>query len=138
LATLLQCPNCFAPLPPPGSGHTTCRFCGATSTTTIANIPGSFGAAVAAPPQPAADPFGAKALALDFQRQHGVDLTTDSQAMERLGRAWAKAQSETVNGAKTTVNLPFLTSTRNGPLHYERELDAKTMTSLLAVARKLG
>lgn len=136
MTTLLQCPNCFAPLPPPGSGHATCRFCGATSI-----VKGGGVRARAAPQKEAkapADPFGAKALALDFEAQHGVDLTKDGQALERFGDAWSKANVELRHVKKTEINLPFITSTKNGPLHYQREVDAKAMASLLAVAKKLG
>jgi hypothetical protein len=136
LTTLLQCPNCFAPLPPPGSGHATCRFCGATSIVKG----GQPARAAQGKPKPSApaDPIGAKALALDFQAEHGVDVTKDGPAMERLGNAWSKAVSETASGGTTTVNLPFLFATKSGPIHYERELDAKTIASLYAVAKKRG
>jgi hypothetical protein len=133
--TLLSCPNCFAPLPPPVNNVAACKYCRATSVVK--------GAEVTLPknafkPTPAADPLGAKALALDFQAQHGVDVRGDKQAMERLGVVWAKALAEVAEKGRAEVNAPFLTSTKNGPVHYSRELDDKTMASLLAVAKKLG
>jgi hypothetical protein len=126
-------------LPPPGSGHATCKFCGATSI-----VKGEKPARAAKPkrkqeePSANADPLGAKALALDFRSKEGVDVTKDAQAMERLGKVWAQAIAATANGRTTTVNLPFLTATKNGPVHYERELDAKTMGSLYAIAKGRG
>ena len=117
-------------------GYATCKFCGAT---TAVEIAGSFGAQPAAPPppqQPAFDPVGARALALDFQRQHGVDVTKESQAMDRLGKAWMKATVELRSAKRTEINLPFITATKNGPLHYQRDVDAATMASLYAVASK--
>jgi hypothetical protein len=111
-----------------------CRFCGAT---TVLEIAGSFGASPAPPAAPVPpDPHGALALALDFQREHGVDVSWEPMTMERLAKAWAIARKETAKGGKTKVNLPFLTATKNGPLHYERELDASAMAALYAAAAK--
>ena len=93
---------------------------------------------LAAPSAFATDPLGAKALAYDFQTQHGVDLTTDGQAMERLGKAWEKAVTELQRAKKTEINLPFITATKGGPLHYQRELDDRSMNLLYALAKKLG
>jgi hypothetical protein len=105
-------------------------------------IAGSFGAQpaapAAAPQQFATDPIGAKALALDFEREHGVDLTKDGQAMERLGKAWQLAVTELKSVKQTDINLPFLTATKNGPLHYQRAVDERTMKTMYAVAKKLG
>lgn len=84
------------------------------------------------------DAIGAKALALDFKREHGVDVTTDGRAMDRLGKAWMKAAAELKSAPKTEINCPFLTATKNGPLHYQRAVDDKTMKMLYAVAKKLG
>ena len=107
----------------------------------IANIPGSFGAEPAPPggvPPFAVDPIGAKALALDFKREHGVDLSSDGQAMERLAKAWRMAVVELQSVKKTEINLPFITATKNGPLHYQRAVDDKAMKMLYAAAKKLG
>ena len=84
------------------------------------------------------DAIGARALAHDFESQHGVDLTKDGQAMDRLGKAWMKAVAELKNAPKTEINLPFITATPNGPLHYQRHLDDRTMKVLYAQARKRG
>jgi len=84
------------------------------------------------------DPHGAKALAMDFHREHGVDVSGDKQAMDRLGVAWTKAVTELRSAKKTQINLPFLTATANGPLHYEREIDDRMMKLMLAAARKPG
>jgi hypothetical protein len=50
----------------------------------------------------------------------------------------AKPITATASGGSRSVNLPFLTATSGGPMHYERELDAKTMASLYAAAKKRG
>lgn len=89
-------------------------------------------------PHAAADPIGAKALALDFQAQHDVDVTKDGPAMERLGAAWAKALADVADGGSASVNAPFLTVANGVPVHYSRELDEKTMAALYVVAKKLG
>jgi molecular chaperone DnaK len=95
------------------------------------------GAGAAAPfTRAVSDPHGAKALAMDFKAQHGIDVTKDEQAMQRLGAAWSKAATELQSAPSTEVNLPFLTATNNGPVHYQRTLDLKTFKILLAQARK--
>src|SRR5205085_3306056 len=111
-----------------------CRFCGATSM-----MQGGVPAAAAAPVLGGmVDAIGAKALAYDFKNQHGVDLTKDGQAMDRLGKAWMKAVAELETAKKTEINLPFLAATNSGPLHFQRELDDRTMKLLYALAKKLG
>jgi hypothetical protein len=133
--TLLSCPNCSAPLPPPVNSVALCKYCKATSVVQggEARLPKN-----AFKPTPGPDPLGAKALALDFQAQHGFDITGDPQAMERLGVVWAKALAEISEQGRAQVNAPFLAVRNHGPVHYSRELDSKTMASLLAVAKKLG
>jgi hypothetical protein len=136
VTTLLSCANCSAPLPPPANNVSLCKFCNATNVVRggESSLPKN-----AFDPTPRPDPLGAKALALDFAAQHGFDITGDAQAMERLGVVWAKASKEVAAQGRTTVSAPFLASTpKDGAVHYSRELDAKTMESLLAVAKKLG
>ena len=58
--------------------------------------------------------------------------------MERLAKAWKMAVTELKSVKSTEINLPFLTATKNGPLHYQRAVDDKTMKMLYAVAKKLG
>ncbi|MGH8907954.1 MAG: molecular chaperone DnaK [Egibacteraceae bacterium] len=61
-------------------------------------------------------------LAKDFRDNHGVDLTKDKMALQRLREAAEKAKKELSTTAETSINLPFITATSEGPLHLERTL----------------
>lgn len=84
----------------------------------------------------ATHPDGAKALAIDVQSQLHVDVRAEANVMQRLAQAWTKAVIELQLADETEVNLPFITATKDGPLHYRRQLDMKTVKLLLARARK--
>ncbi len=57
-----------------------------------------------------------------FKDGHGVDLSKDRMAMQRLKEAAEKAKIELSQVAETTINLPFVTATNEGPLHLEQKL----------------
>src|ERR687883_798878 len=57
-----------------------------------------------------------------FQNAHGVDLGRDRMALQRLKEAAEKAKIELSQVAETTINLPFVTATAEGPLHLEMKL----------------
>ncbi|MHB8513102.1 MAG: molecular chaperone DnaK [Actinomycetota bacterium] len=61
-------------------------------------------------------------LVKEFKNNHGVDLSTDRMAMQRLKEAAEKAKIELSQTTETTVNLPFITATASGPLHLESKL----------------
>src|SRR5215211_5994408 len=61
-------------------------------------------------------------LVREFKNAHGVDLSKDRMAMQRLKEAAEKAKIELSQVAETTVNLPFVTATAEGPLHLEQKL----------------
>jgi molecular chaperone DnaK len=61
-------------------------------------------------------------LAKEFKNAHGVDLTTDKMALQRLKEAAEKAKIELSQVAETTVNLPFISATPDGPLHLDLKL----------------
>lgn len=61
-------------------------------------------------------------LADEFQMQEGVNLRTDSQALQRLTEAAERAKIELSAVTETTVNLPFITATSAGPKHLEIKL----------------
>jgi molecular chaperone DnaK len=61
-------------------------------------------------------------LVKEFKNAHGVDLSNDRMAMQRLKEAAEKAKIELSQVAETTVNLPFVTATAEGPLHLEMKL----------------
>src|SRR3954452_23995873 len=56
-------------------------------------------------------------LADEFQRQEGIDLRQDPQALQRLFEAAEKAKVELSSVTQTTINLPFITADANGPKH---------------------
>ncbi|MGZ4151598.1 MAG: molecular chaperone DnaK [Actinomycetota bacterium] len=58
----------------------------------------------------------------EFKNAHGVDLSNDRMALQRLKEAAEKAMIELSQVAETTINLPFITATAEGPLHLEMKL----------------
>jgi molecular chaperone DnaK len=58
-------------------------------------------------------------LVTTFKNQNGVDLSKDKMALQRLKEAAEKAKIELSSTQQTTVNLPFVTATEQGPLHLE-------------------
>ncbi|HEY3023983.1 MAG TPA: Hsp70 family protein, partial [Actinomycetota bacterium] len=58
----------------------------------------------------------------EFKNAHGVDLAADRMALQRLKEAAEKAKIELSQVAETTINLPFVTATTEGPLHLEMKL----------------
>ncbi len=61
-------------------------------------------------------------LAKSFKGDHGVDLTQDPMAAQRLKEAAEKAKIELSQTQSTQINLPFITATAAGPLHLDYEL----------------
>src|SRR6059036_3639684 len=58
----------------------------------------------------------------EFKNAHGVDLSADRMALQRLKEAAEKAKIELSQVAEATINLPFVTATNEGPLHLEQKL----------------
>jgi len=61
-------------------------------------------------------------LATEFQRNEGIDLRKDNQALQRLTEAAEKAKIELSGATQTTINLPFITATPEGPKHLDMTL----------------
>ena len=61
-------------------------------------------------------------LVKEFKNAHGVDLSKDRMALQRLQEAAEKAKIELSQVMETTINLPFITATAEGPLHLEMKL----------------
>ena len=61
-------------------------------------------------------------MAEKFQRENGVDLRNDKMVMQRLKDAAEKAKIELSGMTQTEINLPFITATAAGPLHFEATL----------------
>jgi molecular chaperone DnaK len=71
-------------------------------------------------------------MVTSFRNDHGVDLSKDRMAMQRLKEAAEKAKIELSSSQETSVNLPFLTATDAGPLHFEATLSRAKFNELTA------
>ena len=58
-----------------------------------------------------------KYLVEEFKKDQGVDLSTDSQAMQRLKEAAEKSKIELSSVSQSEINLPFITGGDGGPKH---------------------
>ena len=56
-------------------------------------------------------------IADEFNKQEGIDLRKDPMALQRLKEAAEKAKIELSSSTQTTINLPFITATQDGPKH---------------------
>ncbi|MFN2491133.1 MAG: molecular chaperone DnaK [Actinomycetota bacterium] len=61
-------------------------------------------------------------LVTQFRNSHGIDLSKDKMALQRLKEAAEKAKIELSSAQKTTINLPFITASEQGPLHLDETL----------------
>ena len=57
-----------------------------------------------------------------FKAENGVDLRSDKMVMQRLKEAAEKAKIELSGMTSTNINLPFITATAAGPLHFDATL----------------
>jgi molecular chaperone DnaK len=69
-------------------------------------------------------------LVTNFKNDHGVDLGADKMALQRLKEAGEKAKIELSAVQETTVNLPFITATNEGPLHLDYKLTRAKLQEL--------
>ena len=67
-----------------------------------------------------------------FTNDHGVDLSKDNMAMQRLKEAAEKAKIELSASQSTQINLPFVTATDAGPLHMDYALSRSKFQELTA------
>jgi molecular chaperone DnaK len=65
-----------------------------------------------------------------FKNENGVDLANDRMALQRLKEAAEKAKIELSSSQQTSINLPFLTATDAGPLHFEQTLSRAKFNEL--------
>src|SRR6187401_3255988 len=61
-------------------------------------------------------------LVQQFKAAHGVDLSADRMAAQRLKEAAEKAKIDLSQVQATQINLPFITATADGPLHLDESL----------------
>ncbi len=69
-------------------------------------------------------------LAEGFFEKYKIDLRRDRQALQRLTEAAEKAKCELSGLQKTKISLPFITTSDEGPLHIDEELNRKLFESL--------
>ena len=72
-------------------------------------------------------------LADEFKKEHGVDLTLDKMALQRLKEAAEKAKIELSSSQQTEINQPFISMDRNTgqPLHLVMKLTRSKLESLV-------
>ena len=61
-------------------------------------------------------------LVQDFKNNYGIDLSKDKMALQRLRESAEKAKIELSGSAETTINLPYITHSEQGPLHLDSKL----------------
>jgi molecular chaperone DnaK len=71
-------------------------------------------------------------LADQFQRDNGIDVRTDPQALQRLFEAAEKAKVELSSVTQTTISLPFITADASGPKHLNTTLMRSTFEQITA------
>jgi molecular chaperone DnaK len=71
-------------------------------------------------------------LIKEFKEQEDIDLTKDSQALQRLTEAAEKAKIELSNLTQSSINLPFISITPEGPKHLEKDLTRAKFEELCA------
>jgi molecular chaperone DnaK len=71
-------------------------------------------------------------LVKEFKNQEGIDLTQDSQALQRLTEAAEKAKIELSTLTQSAINLPFISVTPEGPKHLDKELTRASFEELCA------
>lgn len=69
-------------------------------------------------------------LAEEFQKENGVDLRKDSQALQRLKEAAEKAKCELSSSMSSDINLPFITMNQDGPVHMNMTLTRAQLEKL--------
>ena len=71
-------------------------------------------------------------MAEQFLRENGVDLRQDKMVLQRLKDAAEKAKIELSGMTSSNINLPFITATAAGPLHFEATLSRAEFDRLTA------
>src|SRR3954468_16825437 len=79
-------------------------------------------------------------LTEQFQKENGIDLRNDPQALQRLSEAAEKAKVELSSVTQTQVSLPFITADSTGPKHLTETVTRSTFEQITAdlVERCLG
>ncbi len=71
-------------------------------------------------------------LVSEFKKDQGIDLSSDSMAMQRLKEAAEKAKIELSSTATASINLPFITADATGPKHMDITLSRAKFEELVS------
>ncbi|MEU6880406.1 Hsp70 family protein, partial [Streptomyces sp. NPDC046712] len=71
-------------------------------------------------------------LVKQFKNGHGVDLAKDKMALQRLREAAEKAKIELSAATETSINLPYVSASAEGPLHLDERLTRAQFEQLTA------
>ena len=71
-------------------------------------------------------------MVTQFKNAHGVDLSKDKMAMQRLQESAEKAKIELSSSTQSSINLPYITASAEGPLHLEESLSRAQFESMTA------
>jgi len=79
-------------------------------------------------------------IADDFKKNESIDLRKDAMALQRLKEAAEKAKVELSSSTQTTINLPFITATQDGPKHLTLDLTRAKFEQLVdgLIQRTIG
>jgi molecular chaperone DnaK len=67
----------------------------------------------------------------EFKKEHGIDISSDKAAMQRLRDEAEKAKIELSTAQEVDINLPFLTADASGPKHFEYKLTRANLENLV-------
>jgi len=70
-------------------------------------------------------------LVEQFKADHGIDLSKDPMALQRLREAAENAKKELSSTQSTTINLPFITADQSGPKHLQYTLTRAKFEQLI-------
>lgn len=66
----------------------------------------------------------------EFKQDEGIDLSSDTMALQRIKEAAEKAKIELSINLETEINLPFITADANGPKHLVKKLSRAKLDQL--------
>ncbi|HLC87625.1 MAG TPA: molecular chaperone DnaK [Patescibacteria group bacterium] len=70
-------------------------------------------------------------LAEEFQKNEGIDLKKDKQALQRLKDAAEKAKIELSSSQETDISIPFVTADSSGPKHLDVKMSRAKLESIV-------
>jgi Molecular chaperone len=70
-------------------------------------------------------------IADEFQKENGIDLRKDPQALQRLKESAEKAKIELSSSQEASINQPFITQGKDGPLHLTMTLSRSKLEQIV-------